>query len=138
MPAPGKILELVDTFERHAETYRAGAYNETQARQEFINPLFKCLGWDMDNEQGHAEAYKDVIHEDAMKDYHINVFYSEKDGCYVGDRPDLRFCSAFGASAAEAVQEVQIVKAAWLKAARQRGKPLPKPTYRPAIYQIAR
>jgi hypothetical protein len=36
-------------------------------RQQFVNPFFKCLGWDMDNEQGYAEAYKDVIHEDAIK-----------------------------------------------------------------------
>ncbi len=42
-------------------------YNEAQARQEFIDPLFKLLGWDMDNEQGYAEAYKDVVHEDAIK-----------------------------------------------------------------------
>jgi hypothetical protein len=28
-----------------------------------------------------------------MKDYHINVFYSEKDKCYVADIPDLKFCS---------------------------------------------
>jgi hypothetical protein len=36
-------------------------------RQQFVNPLFKCLGWDMDNEQGYAEAYKEVIHEAALK-----------------------------------------------------------------------
>lgn len=29
--------------------------------------MFKALGWDIDNEQGHAEAYKDVVHEDAIK-----------------------------------------------------------------------
>lgn len=73
-----------------------------------------------------------------MKDYHINVFYSEADGCYVADIPDLKFCSAFGATAEDALQEVQVAKAAWLKAARQRGKPIPKPKYRPAIYQLAR
>ncbi len=30
-----------------------------------------------------------------MKDYHINVFYSEEDGCYIADIPDLQYCSAF-------------------------------------------
>jgi predicted RNase H-like HicB family nuclease len=73
-----------------------------------------------------------------MKDYHINVFFSEADGSYVADIPDLRFCSALGASPEEAVREVQIAKAAWLKAARERGKPIPKPKYRPAIYQVVR
>ena len=72
-----------------------------------------------------------------MKDYHINVFYSEKDKCYVADIPDLKFCSALGETLEEAVREVQVAKAAWLKAARQRGKPIPKPLYRPAIYQLA-
>ena len=73
-----------------------------------------------------------------MKDYHINVFYSEEDGSYVADIPDLRFCSAFGASPEEAVREVQIAKVAWLKVAKDRGKPIPKPKYRPVIYQLAR
>jgi predicted RNase H-like HicB family nuclease len=73
-----------------------------------------------------------------MKDYHINVFFSEDDGCYVADIPDLKFCAACGASAEEAVREVQLAKAAWLKAARDRGKPIPKPQYRPVIYQLAR
>ena len=31
-----------------------------------------------------------------MKDYHINIFYSEEDRAYVADIPDLKFCSAFG------------------------------------------
>ncbi len=72
-----------------------------------------------------------------MKDYHINVFYSEEDGCYVADIPDLKFCSACGATPEKAVREVQIAKAAWLGAAKERGKPIPKPKYRPIIYQLA-
>jgi len=73
-----------------------------------------------------------------MKDYHINVFYCDQDGCYIADIPDLKFCSACGASAEEAVREVQVAKAAWLKVARDRGKPIPRPQYRPAIYQLTR
>ena len=38
-----------------------------QARREFIDPLFKALGWDIDNEQGFAEQYKEVIHEDTLE-----------------------------------------------------------------------
>jgi len=67
MSAPQKVLELVDLFRRNAGAYLSPHYNEAQVRQEFINPFFKCLGWDMDNEQGYAEAYKDVIHEAAIK-----------------------------------------------------------------------
>jgi predicted RNase H-like HicB family nuclease len=71
-----------------------------------------------------------------MKDYHINVFYSDDDACYVADIPDLKYCSAFGDSPEDAVREVQIAKAAWLKAAKERGKSIPEPIYRPAIYQL--
>jgi predicted RNase H-like HicB family nuclease len=71
-----------------------------------------------------------------MKDYHINVFYSEDDACYIADIPDLKFCSACGATPEEAVREVQVAKAAWLQAAKERRKAIPKPNYRPAIYQL--
>jgi len=67
IPAPAMIIDLVDRFARNREAYRAGQYNETQVRREFIDPLFKALGWDIDNEQGYAEAYKDVVHEDAIR-----------------------------------------------------------------------
>ena len=72
-----------------------------------------------------------------MKDYHINIFYSKEDGGYIADIPDLEACSAFGSTPAEALAEVEIAKAAWLEAARAAGKPIPRPRYRPAIYQIA-
>ena len=67
MSAPQAILDLVARFEQQFDAYKSGQYNETQLRREFLDPLFKALGWDMDNEQGYAEAYKDVIHEDAIR-----------------------------------------------------------------------
>lgn len=70
-----------------------------------------------------------------MKDYHINIFYSDDDGGYVADIPDLSYCSAFGDSPEEALRELEIAKAAWLEAARAAGKPIPAPRYRPVIYQ---
>jgi hypothetical protein len=60
-------VDLVEKFEYNLESYKSGHYNETQVRREFVDPFFKALGWDVDNEQGFAEAYKDVIHEDAIK-----------------------------------------------------------------------
>ena len=71
-----------------------------------------------------------------MKDYHINIFYSEEDQCYIADIPDLKHCSAFGKSRVEALREVEIAKELWLEAARQEKKPIPKPRYRPVIYQM--
>ena len=72
-----------------------------------------------------------------MKDYHINVFYSEEDRCYVADIPDLQYCSAFGETPEEALSEVRRAMKAWVEAAREAGKPVPEPRYRPAIYQSA-
>ena len=68
-----------------------------------------------------------------MKDYHINIFWSDEDEGYIADIPDLRMCSACGADPEEAVREVLRAKAAWLKAAKKLRKPVPKPKYRPAI-----
>ncbi|MDI6782913.1 MAG: N-6 DNA methylase [bacterium] len=67
MSAPQEIIELVDRFDRNKEAYQSGQYNETQLRREFLDPFFESLGWDIYNKQGYAEAYKDVIHEDALK-----------------------------------------------------------------------
>lgn len=72
-----------------------------------------------------------------MKDYHINIFHSEEDGGYIADIPDLVACSAFGATPEEALKQVEIAKAAWIDAARQAGKPIPTPRYRPVIYETS-
>ena len=70
-----------------------------------------------------------------MSDYHINIFWSDEDGGYIADIPDLEACSAFGATAEEALAEVEKAREAWLEVARQEGKPIPSPRYRPRIYQ---
>ncbi len=70
-----------------------------------------------------------------MRDYHINIFYSEEDGEYIADIPDLKYCSASGATPEEALREVLAAKTLWLEAARERGLTIPEPRYRPAIYQ---
>jgi predicted RNase H-like HicB family nuclease len=72
-----------------------------------------------------------------MKDYHINIFYSEEDSGYIADIPDLEACSAFGDTPEEALSQVQVAKALWRDAARAEGKPIPEPKYRPVIYQMA-
>jgi predicted RNase H-like HicB family nuclease len=69
-----------------------------------------------------------------MSDYHINLFYSDEDDGYVADIPDLDACSAFGSTPELALAEVEIARDAWLIAAREDGRPVPEPRYRPAIY----
>ena len=72
-----------------------------------------------------------------MKDYHINIFYSDEDGGYIADIPDLSRCSAFGERPQDALDEVLKAKAAWIEAARAEGKPIPPPSFRPVIYQLS-
>ena len=62
-----------------------------------------------------------------MSDYHINIFYSEEDGGYIADIPDLEYCSAFGKTPEQALAELEIAKTAWLEAARSVGKRIPPP-----------
>jgi len=58
--AQRQVAELVQRFQQNPPT------NETSTRVQFINPFFEALGWDVRNVAGHAEQYKDVIHEDAV------------------------------------------------------------------------
>jgi predicted RNase H-like HicB family nuclease len=69
-----------------------------------------------------------------VKDYHINVFYSDDDGGYIADIPDLGACAAFGTTPEEALAAVGRAKDAWLAAARETGRTIPEPRYRPALY----
>ncbi len=66
-----------------------------------------------------------------MSDYHINVFWSDEDDCYIADVPDIRYCSAHGETPEEALHEVRRALADILEDARERGIALPPPTVRP-------
>ena len=72
-----------------------------------------------------------------MKEYQINVFYSEEDDGWIADIPDLDFCSAFGASPEEALREVLVAKRLWIESCLAEGRPVPAPRFRPVIYQAA-
>src|SRR5829696_798922 len=64
---PVLIKQLVERFDRQADAVRAAEYNETPLRIDFVNSLFRELGWDIDNRQGFAEQYREVVHEDRVK-----------------------------------------------------------------------
>ena len=70
-----------------------------------------------------------------MKNYHVNIFYREEDEGYIADIPDLKYCSAFGETPEEALREVLNAKKAWVESARDSGKLIPEPQYRPPINQ---
>ena len=73
-----------------------------------------------------------------MAGYHINIFFSEEDEGYIADIPDLDSCSGFGEIPEQALAAVEEAKKAWLAAARETGKPILPPRYRPVIYQVGR
>ena len=50
-----------------------------------------------------------------MKDYHINIFYSDADKGYIADIPDLDACSAFGKTLTDALKQAQLAKKVWLR-----------------------
>lgn len=102
MGAPQEVIDLVERFERNLDQYRSPNYNETQLRREFLDPLFEALGWDVNNRQGYAEAYKDVVHEDSIRigeqakapDYSFRIggqrmFFLEAKKPYVNIKTDI-------------------------------------------------
>jgi predicted RNase H-like HicB family nuclease len=69
--------------------------------------------------------------------YHINLFWSDEDACWIADVPDLYPCSAHGDTRAEAFANVRVAMTDWLEVAREKGFTIPEPRYRPAIYLAA-
>lgn len=67
MPIPQSLLDKIQQFDDNIQSYKAVSYNETTVRHDFIDPMFNALEWDVNNTQGYAEAYREVIHEDAIK-----------------------------------------------------------------------
>jgi len=64
---PDSVKRLVDRFDQNHDSYHSVSYNEAQLRREFIDPLFEALGWDVENRQGSAMPYRDVILEYSLK-----------------------------------------------------------------------
>ena len=64
-----------------------------------------------------------------LKLYAILIFWSADDGAWVADAPDLKSCSAFGASPEEAVAELRVAMEAWLGVAKEKGMKLPAPQF---------
>ncbi len=61
--ARARVAELVQNFKRNEAEYRRPAYNETQARSDFITPLLGAFGWDVHNVAGHPLGLREVIEE---------------------------------------------------------------------------
>ena len=75
MPVPEPILSLIERFEFHRQAYIQGNYNETQLRREFVDKFFSALGWDVDNNKGFSEKYKEVMHEEPVRIQGMTLFF---------------------------------------------------------------
>jgi len=75
MPAPDPIQALIERFEFHRQAYILGNYNETQLRREFVDKFFSALGWDVDNNKGFSEKYKEVMHEEPVRIRGTTLFF---------------------------------------------------------------
>jgi len=141
MSVPKGVKRLVERFERNRDAYRSSDYNEAQVRLELINPFFKALGWDVYNEAGYAEAYKEVIHEDAIKvggatkapDYCFRIggtrkFFVEAKRPSVGikDDPDAAADGAASLKAVECATRIPVARTGH-RARYSMGPPHPLP-----------
>src|SRR2546428_3402186 len=64
---PDVIQRLIERFDHQLDQVRSPDYIEAQLRIDFVNPMFRQLGWDIDNTQGFAEQYREVVYEDRIK-----------------------------------------------------------------------
>jgi predicted RNase H-like HicB family nuclease len=65
-----------------------------------------------------------------VTEYAVNIFCSDAGGGWIADISDLEVCSVFRKSAAEALGEMRIAKAAWLESGGASGKPTPAARFR--------
>ena len=72
---------------------------------------------------------------DILKDYYINVFYSSEDEMFVAEAPDFKHCNALGNTPEKAISELRVAMDLWIETAKEKKQKIPKPRYKPAIYQ---
>jgi len=62
-----------------------------------------------------------------MYKYEVVVWWSEEDGAYIAEVPELPGCMADGASYEEALKNVQTIISEWIETAKKLGREIPKP-----------
>ncbi|MBW8051438.1 MAG: type II toxin-antitoxin system HicB family antitoxin [Cytophagales bacterium] len=72
---------------------------------------------------------------DILHNYHINVFFSTEDNMFVAKAPDLKHCSALGNTPEKAISELRTAMNLWIETAKVKGITIPKPRYKPPVYQ---
>ena len=63
MPQLESLQSLVNKFAQDYSRYKRDDYNEASCRQEFLNPLLECFGWDVSNRQNLRFNKREVLVE---------------------------------------------------------------------------
>ncbi len=61
-----QLKVLIGAFEKEYAIYKTAKYSEAQLRVDFLNPLLKTFGWDVDNEETKSQFLRDVIQEESI------------------------------------------------------------------------
>ena len=81
-----KLKELTDLFRLNISQYKKSSYDEANTRADFIDKFFEILDWDVRNEKGFSEDFREVVREDKVviegkpkaPDYSFNIGRRER------------------------------------------------------------
>jgi len=62
-----------------------------------------------------------------MYRYEVILYWSEADGAYIAEVPELAGCMADGANYAEALQNAETIIGEWIDTAKLLGRTIPEP-----------
>jgi len=62
-----------------------------------------------------------------MTKYEIILYWSEEDGAFIAEVPELAGCIADGPSRQAAIANAEVVISEWIETARELGRPVPEP-----------
>lgn len=60
------IKDLVARFKQNEKSYTSVIYDESNTRTDFIDKFFEALNWDVRNDNGFAERFREVVREDKV------------------------------------------------------------------------
>lgn len=66
--------------------------------------------------------------------YEVIIYWSDEDGVFVAEVPELPGCQAHGATYAQALQEVEVAIGLWIETAREFRREVPEPKGRKLMY----
>ena len=86
-----ELARLVAQFEKNFKLYQSPAYSEASVRQDFLDPLFRALGWDVGNRLGLIPQHREVEIESRTE---VAGRQKRADYLFRTDRVDRFVCEA--------------------------------------------